>query len=149
MLHIPTVRLTFLDKHIKTQTQTPQILKRLTFKTLNVSAFFWGFTQHSGNFEPTVRDNLWVPYLRFKISENSWNSWSLKTELICCPETSVRSYQSTLRKIPEERRTRQHHSWSLKSRQSPIIYSVRMKHLWFTQQWQRYLWSSGNRDCVG
>ena len=29
-------------------------------------------------------------------------AWSLKMKSICCPETSLTNYQSTLRKIPEK-----------------------------------------------
>jgi hypothetical protein len=36
--------------------------------------------------------------------------------LIRCPETSVNDYHSTLRNIPEERRSHQHRGASLKSR---------------------------------
>ena len=35
---------------------------------------------------------------------------------IGCPETSVRNYRSTLRNIPEERRSHLHRGGSLKSR---------------------------------
>ena len=34
---------------------------------------------------------------------SSWTAWLFKIELIGCPETPVTTYQSTLRKIPEER----------------------------------------------
>jgi hypothetical protein len=34
---------------------------------------------------------------------------------ICCPETSVKVYHSTLRNTPEERRSHQHRGVSLKS----------------------------------
>jgi hypothetical protein len=44
-----------------------------------------------------------VPFLRVKIS--SWTSWPLKMGPISCPETSVNNYHSTLRNIPEERRS--------------------------------------------
>jgi hypothetical protein len=42
--------------------------------------------------------------------------WSLKMGRIRCPETSVKDYQSTLRKIPEERRFHQRRGGSLRSR---------------------------------
>jgi hypothetical protein len=37
---------------------------------------------------------------------SSWISWPLKMGPIGCPETSVRNYHSTLRIIPEERRSK-------------------------------------------
>jgi hypothetical protein len=39
---------------------------------------------------------------------------------ICCPETSVRNYHSTLRKIPEERKSHLHRFGSLKSSESSL-----------------------------
>ena len=47
---------------------------------------------------------------------SSWTSWPLKIAKIGCPETSVRNYHSTLRKIPTKCRSRLHLSGSLKSR---------------------------------
>ena len=43
-------------------------------------------------------------------------AWPLKMGPIDCPETSVRYYHSTLRKIPKERRSHLHLGGSLKSR---------------------------------
>ena len=47
-------------------------------------------------FVPTFRNNLSVPFSRFK---------SLKMGQIGCPETLVHNYHSTLREIPEEHRS--------------------------------------------
>jgi len=47
---------------------------------------------------PTLRDNLTVPSLRVSL---------LKMGMMGCPETSVTSYQPTLRNISEERRFRE------------------------------------------
>jgi hypothetical protein len=47
----------------------------------------------SGSAVPTFRDNLSVPSSR------------VKDQRIGCPETSVQNYHSTLRNIPEERRS--------------------------------------------
>jgi len=46
-----------------------------------------------------------IPYItayRKSSQQSSWTAWSLKMAPIGCPETLVASYQSTLRKIPEE-----------------------------------------------
>jgi hypothetical protein len=45
-----------------------------------------------------------------------WNYLSLKLGPICCPETSATNYNSTLRKIPEDRRSHLRCSGSLKQR---------------------------------
>jgi len=47
---------------------------------------------------------------------SSWTSWPLTIRKIGPPETSVRSYHSTLRKIPTQCRSRLHLGGSLKSR---------------------------------
>jgi hypothetical protein len=47
---------------------------------------------------------------------SSWTSRPLKMGPIGYPETSVQSYHSTLRNIPDERRCRLHRGGSLKSR---------------------------------
>jgi hypothetical protein len=52
----------------------------------------------SGSSVPTFRDNLSVPSSRVKKSK--------KTGQIDCPETSLQNSHSTLRNIPEERRSR-------------------------------------------
>jgi hypothetical protein len=51
-----------------------------------------------------------------RIKLSSWTSWPLRMGPICCPETSVKSYHSTLRNIPEEHRSHQHRGGSMKSR---------------------------------
>jgi hypothetical protein len=40
-----------------------------------------------------------------RVQKYSWFPGPLKTEKIVCPETSVRNYHSTLRNIPDERRS--------------------------------------------
>jgi hypothetical protein len=54
-------------------------------------ALFWDITQR------------WVVIL---------TSWPLKMGPICCPETSVQNYHSTVRNIPEERRSQEHSYWT-------------------------------------
>jgi len=56
-------------------------------------------------------------------------AWRLKMGRIICTETSVIKYQSTLRNIPEERISRLHQGWSMKS-QIPIYFcrTYRRKH---------------------
>ena len=44
-------------------------------------------------------------YLQSKENDFSWTSWPLKMGPIVCSETSVTNYHSTLRRIPEERRS--------------------------------------------
>ena len=51
----------------------------------------------------------------------SWTSWPYKTEPIGSPETSVRNYHSTLRNIPEERRSHIHRGESLNSHIGPTL----------------------------
>jgi hypothetical protein len=60
----------------------------------------------SGSSVLTFRDNLSVPSSRVNKS-SSWAYWPLKMGPIVCPETSVQNYYSTLRNIPEERRSQQ------------------------------------------
>jgi hypothetical protein len=43
--------------------------------------------------------------MRTSWSSSSWTSWPLKMRPIRCPETSVNNYHTTLRNIPEERRS--------------------------------------------
>jgi len=79
------------------------------------------------------RKQLYLQHLVFvtPLSWKSWNwfecavggvrhpqhiSWPLKMWPLDCPETSVRNYHSTLRNIPEERRSHLHRGGSLKSR---------------------------------
>jgi len=69
----------------------------------------------SGNFLPTFRDNLSGPVLRdaassgnflptFRDNLSASSSRTLRKGRICCLETSVRTYNSTLLKMPEHSR---------------------------------------------
>jgi hypothetical protein len=104
----------------------PTILYRQTkvqiyFKTIScVQHAIWDlrcsayYAASSGNHLPTFRDNVSVPSSRAK---TSWPfSWLLKMGRICCPETSVKDYHSTLRYIQKERGYHQQRRGSLKSR---------------------------------
>jgi hypothetical protein len=71
----------------------------------------------SGNTLPTFRDNVSVTSSRVKKSKKT--SWPLKMRPIRCPETSVKYYHSTLRNIPEERRSHQHRGGSVKLTHRP------------------------------
>jgi hypothetical protein len=51
-----------------------------------------------------------------------WTSWPLRMGPICCPETSVKDYHSTLRYTPEERKSHQHRGGSLKSLKVRVFY---------------------------
>jgi hypothetical protein len=80
----------------------------------------------SVNALPTFRDNVSVPYSRGKNGFSSWTSWPLKTGPIGCPETSVQNYHSTLRNIPEERRSQVLHysdSW-------PCFFEIPFGQFW-------------------
>jgi hypothetical protein len=57
-----------------------------------------------GNPLPTFRDNVPVPYSRVKKSTSFGLLDFLNIVPICCTETSIKDYQTTLRNIPEERR---------------------------------------------
>jgi hypothetical protein len=61
------------------------------------SALFWDITQR----------RVVILYRRFGTTylSNCCTSWPLKMGPICCPETSVKGHHSTLRNIPEERRS--------------------------------------------
>jgi hypothetical protein len=58
----------------------------------------------------------YVKYRLLRVSFRCPSAWPLKIELRGCPETSLRNYHSTLRKIPKERRSHLHRVVSLKSR---------------------------------
>jgi hypothetical protein len=85
----------------------------------SISAPVWDITQrwvvvHYRRFGSTYRSHLQGSRSpRRKLA--SWTSWSLKMRTICCLETSVMNYHSTLRNIPEEHRSDLHPSGSLKS----------------------------------
>jgi hypothetical protein len=53
---------------------------------------------------------------------NRWMLQLLKLGLTACPETSVENYHSTLRHIPEERRSHLHRGGSLKWRETLFVY---------------------------
>jgi hypothetical protein len=57
----------------------------------------WDVTQHR------LVVSYWCSHLR---GSSILVAWLLKLGLICCPGTSVTNYQSILRNIPEERRSR-------------------------------------------
>jgi len=46
---------------------------------------------------------------------SSWKAYTLKIELIKCPETSIDKYQHTLRNMAKEQRPQLHCSGGLKS----------------------------------
>jgi hypothetical protein len=59
-----------------------------------------------------------VSYLRFGTTyQTHLQGQALKIGQIGCPETSVNNYLSSLRNIPEERRSHLYHGGSLKSQQ--------------------------------
>jgi hypothetical protein len=81
-----------------------------------ICALLGYYAASSGNTLPTFRDKLLVPS-----SSVSWTSRPLKMGPICRPETSIKDYYSTLRNIPEERRSHQHRGVSLKSRMLSVF----------------------------
>jgi hypothetical protein len=72
------------------------------------------YTALSGRSVPTFRDNLSVPW---KVKKKTFflDLLTLEDGPTGCPETSIQTYHSTLRNIPEERRSHLHHGGSLKS----------------------------------
>ena len=70
-----------------------------------ICALLGCYAAYSGNSLRTFRYNLAVPSSKVNNSNLCWISWLLKMGPIGCPETSVRNYHSTLRNIPEERRS--------------------------------------------
>jgi hypothetical protein len=77
------------------------------------------YVAYVGSWLPTFRESLSVPYSA-KQSKNK-NSWPLNMGPTSYTETSVNSYQPTLRNIPEERRPQLQCDRSLKSRLTPFI----------------------------
>jgi hypothetical protein len=75
----------------------------------HICAVLGSYAASSGNLLPTFRDNASMP------------SWLLKMGQIYCPEMSVKHYNSTLRKNPEERWSHQHRGVSLKSRTAVLF----------------------------
>jgi hypothetical protein len=96
-------KLKFLDKNLfQCPFHLPQITHGLRY------AVFWNFTQC----------NLVLCCRRFRrtyLCHFQGTAWPLKMGRICCVEMSVTNYQSTLRNIPEERRSLLHRGGSLKS----------------------------------
>jgi hypothetical protein len=68
-----------------------------------ICALLGYYAASCGNCLPTFRDNV-------------SDSWPVKMGPIRCPKTSVNNYHTTPRNNPEERRSHQHRSGSLKSR---------------------------------
>jgi hypothetical protein len=64
-----------------------------------ICALLGYYIAYNGNSLPTFRGNLSVPSPRVKKYK--------KIGQACCPETSVKNYQSTLSNIPEKRRSRE------------------------------------------
>jgi hypothetical protein len=52
---------------------------------------------------PRAKSPRYPPNIKLKRA--SWTFWPFKMGPIGCPETSVKNYHSTLRYIPEERRS--------------------------------------------
>jgi hypothetical protein len=82
-----------------------------------ISAFLGYYAASSGNLLATFWGNLLVPSSRVKKSKDLL---SLEDETDRCPEMSVKDYHSTLHNIPEEHKSHQHHSRSLKSSQLEV-----------------------------
>jgi hypothetical protein len=85
------------------------------------------YTSQSGNFLPTIRDNLSVRSSRtnkskfFNFLILSWISRPLRMGPIGCPEASARNSHYTLLNSPEGRISHSHRGESLKSRtEGPI-----------------------------
>ena len=88
-----------------------------TFDTMPMrSALFWDFTP-CRMVIPYWRRTTSLPHLQESsiLTFFFLNAWLLKIGRIGCPETSVRNYNSTLHKIPKERRSQLRHRGSLKS----------------------------------
>jgi hypothetical protein len=86
---------------------------------------------------------------------SSSTSWLLKMGPICCPETSVQNYQSTLRNIPEERRSNLHRGGSLKSRtwcnipqDLNRLVAVRTSNLVYTMSYYYYNHNTKHKENV-
>ena len=86
---------------------------------LDICALLWYYAIYSGDFLPTFRNNLLVPFSRFK-NPNRLLGFFLgflteDTGPIVCTETSGKNYHYTLRNIPEERGSHLLWGGSLKS----------------------------------
>jgi hypothetical protein len=97
------VRSFFSSGHTDGSIRVVQALHLLSW--LTGSAFFWDVTQR----------RMVIVYWRFGKTCRSGLVAPCKMGPIRCPETSVKDYHSTLRNIPEERRSHQHRVGSLKS----------------------------------
>ena len=65
----------------------------------------------SGNFLATYRDSISAPSSRVRITYRSnpqGSKWPLRMEMIGCPETSLRNYHYSMRKVPEEGSSHNH-----------------------------------------
>jgi hypothetical protein len=78
---------------------------------------------YTGNFVPTFRGNLSVPFQEIN------NAKRKKMEPIGCPETSVRNYPSMLRKVPHEGRSHLHDGESLESCMVPLCGETTLCHV--------------------
>jgi hypothetical protein len=78
----------------------PSVISRFRRDADQICALLRYYAASSGNRLPTFRDKVSVLSSRARKT-----SWPLKMEQILCPETSVNDYHSTLRYIPEERRS--------------------------------------------
>ena len=83
----------------------------------------------SGNFLPTFRDNLSVPYSGSK-NPVLFDSWTLKGGPIGCPETSVINNHYSQRNNSEQRSTHTSVSYTK--------YTIRYK-LIFCMRWARHV----------
>jgi hypothetical protein len=73
-------------------------------------SLFWGrFAAYISSHLPAFRETYG------SLLERSWTSWPWNMGLLVCPERSVNNYQSTLRNVPEERRSHLRSDESLKS----------------------------------
>jgi hypothetical protein len=67
-----------------------------------ICTLFRYYEANSGNSIAVFWENISVPSSKGQ----EFSSWPLKMGPICCPETPVRSYDSTLRNIGEQRRSK-------------------------------------------
>jgi hypothetical protein len=97
--------------------------------TNEIRSFLRYYAALRGNCLPTFRDIVLVPSSTVKKTKSSSASLPLRMGQICCPETSVNNYHTTLRNASEERRSHQHRGGSLKSRllQTHVFSSLQLK----------------------
>jgi hypothetical protein len=78
---------------------------------IRASAATW---RSSALFSDVTQRRVVIPYRRLGTNYRSERtSWPLNMGPICCPETSVRNYHSTLRNIPEECRSLELCVWNV------------------------------------